>query len=73
MNTAHGLREAQRSRKRAAAPIWPLSRVQIWQIVKRIMIEAGIANAPHRSPKGLRQGFGINATVNGVPLHMFQK
>ena len=73
MNTAHGLREAQRSRKRAAASIWPLSRVQIWQIVKRIMIEAGIANAPHRSRKGLRHGFGINATVNGVPLHIFQK
>nr|WP_255670846.1 site-specific integrase [Cognatishimia sp. F0-27] len=37
------------------------------------MIEAGIPDAPHRSPKGLRHGFGINATVNGIPLHMVQK
>ena len=73
MNTAHGLREAQRSRKRAALPIWPIGRVRVWQIVKRIMIEAGVPDAPHRSPKGLRHSFGINATVSGVPLHMVQK
>ncbi|MCH2094426.1 MAG: hypothetical protein MK160_04835 [Rhodobacteraceae bacterium] len=37
------------------------------------MIEAGLPDAPHRSPKGLCHGFGINATVNGIPLHMLQK
>lgn len=73
LNTAHGIREAQASRKKAAAPLWPLSRVRIWQIVKRIMIEAGIPDAPQRSPKGLRHGFGIHATVSGVPLHMLSK
>jgi integrase/recombinase XerD len=73
LNTAHGVREAEKSRKKAASPIWGLSRVRVWQIVKRVMIEAGIPDAPHRSPKGLRHGFGINATVNGVPLHMVQK
>ncbi|MGR3387341.1 MAG: tyrosine-type recombinase/integrase [Paracoccus sp. (in: a-proteobacteria)] len=73
LNTAHGIREAQRSRKQAQAPIWPLSRVRVWQIVTRIMIEAGIPDAPQRSPKGLRHGFGINAAVNGIPLHMLQK
>ena len=73
LNTAHGIREAQKSRKQASVAIWPLSRVRIWQIVKGVMIEAGIPDAPHRSPKGLRHGFGINATVNGIPLHMVQK
>ncbi len=73
LNTAHGIREAQKSRKQASAAIWPLSRVRVWQIVKRIMIEAGIPDAPHRSPKGLRHGFGVNATVNGIPLNMLQK
>ena len=73
LNTAHGIREAQKSRKQASAPIWPLSRVRVGQIVKGIMIEAGIPDAPHRSPKGLRHGFGIHATVNGIPLHMLQK
>ena len=73
LNTAHGIREAQKSRRRAASPLWPLSRVRVWQIVKRIMIEAGIPDAPQRSPKGLRHGFGIHATVTGVPLHMLSK
>ena len=73
MSAAHDLRKAQRSRKRAQLPIWPIGRVRVWQIVKRIMIEADIPDAQHRSPKGLRHGFGINATVNGIPLHMVQK
>lgn len=73
LNTAHGLREAHKRRKQAELPIWPLSRVRVWQIVKKVMIEAGIPDAPHRSPKGLRHGFGINAVVNGIPLHMLQK
>jgi site-specific recombinase XerD len=37
------------------------------------MIEAGLPDAPQCSPKGLRHGFGINATVNGIPLHRVQK
>ena len=73
LNTAHGIREAQRTPKKAKAPIWPLSRVRVWQIVKGVMTEAGLPDAPHRSPKGLRHGFGINATVKGVPLHMLSK
>lgn len=73
LNTAHGIREAQKSRKQAHAPIWPISRVRVWQIVKGVMTEAGVPDAPHRSPKGLRHGFGINAVVNGIPLHMLQK
>ena len=73
LNTAHGIREAQRSRRKAALPIWALSRVRIWQIVKRIMIAAEVPDAPHRSPKGLRHGFGVHAVVQGVPLHMLQK
>lgn len=73
LNTAHGIREAQKVPKQAGKPIWDLSRVRVWQIVKGVMIEAGIADAPHRSPKGLRHGFGINATVNGIPLHMLSK
>lgn len=73
LNAAHGLREAARSRKKANAPIWPIGRVRLWQIDKRVMIEAGIPDAPHPSPKGLRHGFGINVTVNDIPMHMVQK
>lgn len=73
LNTAHGIREAQKSPKRMNTPVWGLTRVRVWQIVKGVMIEAGIADAPHRTVKGLRHGFGINATTNGVQLHMLQK
>ncbi|MGE4325954.1 MAG: hypothetical protein AB7E21_07575, partial [Pseudodonghicola sp.] len=65
LNTAHGIREAQRSRKKAAQVIWELGRVRVWQIVKKVMIEAGLPDAPHRSPKGLRHGFGMHADAVG--------
>lgn len=73
LNTAHGIREAQKVPRRANLPIWPLSRVHVWRIVKAVMNEAGIPDAPHRTPKGLRHGYGINAVVKGIPLHMLQK
>ena len=73
LNTAHGIREAQKSRRKATAPIWDISRIRVWQIVKRVMIEAGIPDAPHRNPKGLRHGFGVHAIVQGVPLNMLQR
>ena len=62
LNTAYSIREAQKPHRRAGAPIWLLGR-----------IGAGIPDAPQRCPKGLRHGFGINATVKGIPLHMLQK
>jgi hypothetical protein len=74
LDIAHDLRKAQGSRKRANVPLWPIGRVRVWQIVKRIMIEAGLPAAPQRSSaKGLRHGFGVNASVSGVPLNMLQK
>ena len=73
LNTAHGIREAQKSPKRSGEPIWPITRVHVWRIVKGVMIEAGIPDAPQRTVKGLRHGYGINAVVKGIPLHMLQK
>ena len=73
LNTAYDIRDLQKVRKLANSPIWPLSRIRVWQIVKAVMIEAGIPDAPQRTAKGLRHGFGINAVVNGIPLHMLQK
>lgn len=73
LNTAHGIRETQKASRRMNKPIWDLTRMQVWRIVKGIMIEAEIADAPHRTVKGLRHGFGINAVVSGIPLHMLQK
>lgn len=73
LNTAHGIREAQKIKKTANAPIFDLSRQRVWQIVKSVMIEAGISDGPHRTVKGLRHSYGVNAIVNEVPLNMLQK
>lgn len=73
LNTAHGIREAQKSYKRVNTPVWDLTRQRVGQIVSGIMKEADIAEGKHRCPKGLRHGYGINATTNGVQLHMLQK
>ena len=73
LNIAHGLREAQKAKKRAGVPLWPLTRVRVWQIVKDVMIEAGIPDAPHRTVKGLRHAYGINAISSGVPLNILMK
>lgn len=73
LNTAHGIRELQKSSRRMNKPIWDLSRMQVWRVVKSVMIEAGIPDAPQRTVKGLRHAYGINAVVKGIPLHMLQK
>jgi integrase/recombinase XerD len=37
------------------------------------MEAAGLPEGPHRSPKGLRHGFGVHAISSGVPLNMLGK
>ena len=36
-------------------------------------MKASGISGPHVTPKGLRHGFGVNATVNSVPLNKVQK
>ena len=68
-----GLRQAQKRPKKKAERLWAWSRVRGWQIVKEIMEAADIADGPHRTPKGLRHAYGINAIGKGVPLNILQK
>lgn len=53
--------------------LWPLSRGRAWQLVKDVMVQAGIAEGVHASPKGLRHGFGLHAIRSGVPLNLVQR
>ena len=73
LNIAHGIREAQKRSKHSQAPLWDWTRQWATKQVKAIMIEAGIPEGPHRCPKGLRHGYGINAILKGAPLNMLQK
>jgi integrase len=44
-----------------------------WRQVTAVMVAADIPAGPHRSPKGLRHGFGVHAIASGVPLNMLSK
>lgn len=74
LNMGHALREAQRrGQDHADQLLWGWSRQHAWQLVKDVMIEAGIPDGPQRTPKGLRHAFGIAAVTSNVPLTMLAK
>ena len=52
--------------------LWPVNRITAYRWIKQMMVLARIEGA-QACPKGLRHGFGIHATVTGVPLNMVQK
>ncbi len=52
--------------------LWKWSRTTAWRRVTEVM-EAAAIRGLYASPKGLRHGFGINATTKEVPLNMTQK
>ena len=68
-----GIRQAQKRRNAKNEPLWTWTRQHGWRIIKQIMIAADIPDAPHRTPKGLRHAYGINAISNNVPLNVLQK
>lgn len=67
------VRQVQKQHNAKDIPLWSWSRVRGWQVIKEIMIAADIADGPHRTPKGLRHAYGINAITNDIPLNMLQK
>jgi integrase len=50
-------------------PLWEMSRVQAWRLVKWVMARAGI-HGKQATAKGLRHGFGIAMLQASVPLHI---
>ena len=69
--TASGRPEAGQGPCRPAAVA--VSRMTAWRHVTAVMQAADIPAGPHRSPKGLRHGFGVHAISSGVPLNMLSK
>ena len=49
-----------------------MPRITGYRWIKSIMAEANIVGV-HACPKGLRHGFGVNATMSGVQIHMLQR
>lgn len=74
LNLIFALRETQgRGGKEAHEKLWDVKRITVYRHIVRVMKLAGIAEGPHRVPKGLRHGFGVHAVSSGVPLNMLQK
>jgi integrase/recombinase XerD len=74
LDMVHGIREAQkRGGGQSDRLLWPWARNTAWRHVKAVMADAGIPDGPHRSPKGLRHGYGVHAISSGVPLNMLSK
>ena len=70
---AHNIVHAQKTKSKADLKIWTWSRQHAYEIIKKLMADAGIPPGSHTSPKGLRHGFGVNAITKDVPLNMLQK
>lgn len=70
LDLVHGLREPGRHRDDR---LWPWSRTTAWRRVKGVLADADIRDGPHAAPKGFRHGYGVNATLKGVPLNMVSK
>src|SRR5680860_367245 len=73
LTVAHKIVEKQRTKARAGSKIWTWSRQYAFKLIKELMVDAGIPEGKHRSPKGLRHAFGVNAVVKGVQLNMIMK
>lgn len=73
LNSVHRLRQAVKIKKARSTRLWPWGRPHGWKVVKAVMAAAEIEDGPHRAPKGLRHGYGVNAISTGVPLNMLCK
>jgi integrase/recombinase XerD len=72
LDMIHSIRQLQRKGK-LNDRLWSWCRMTAWRKIDEVIKEAGIADGPHASPKGLRHGFGIAAVSKGVALNMLQK
>lgn len=68
------LRKVQKGNKNGTNKrLWKWTRQHAYEIIKKLMVDAGIEKGKHRMPKGLRHSYGVNAVVSGVTLSMLQK
>ncbi len=73
MVVAHEIPRRQRQRTKVDVPLWDWSRQHAYELTRGFMVEAGIPPGKHRTPKGLRHAFGVNAVTRDVPITMLKK
>lgn len=73
LTIGHDLIRKQKKEKDSKDLLWSWSRQHAFELIKKVMIQAEIPEGKHRSPKGLRHAYGVNAITKGVPINMLQK
>ncbi|MGY3690555.1 integrase/recombinase XerD [Bradyrhizobium sp. USDA 3240] len=72
LNHAFNIRLRQRDPSHATTRLWRWSRTTAWRRVKEVMARAHVFG-PAAMPKGLRHGFGVNATTSLVPQQLIRR
>lgn len=73
LTIGHNLIQKQKNEKDSKTLLWSWSRQHAFELIRKVMIDAGISEGKHRSPKGLRHAYGVNAITKGIPINMLQK
>ncbi len=73
LTIGHNLIQRQKKEKDSKILLWSWSRQHAFELIRKVMIDAGISEGKHRSPKGLRHAYGVNAITKGIPINMLQK
>ena len=71
LDSVHQFREAQRDPTTAIEPLWTWSRTTAYRRVVEVMHLARIPDFL-AMPKALRHAFGVEATMEGVPIPLIQ-
>lgn len=56
-----------------AKPLWSWSRKTGYRKIIEVMKQAGIEEGAHRTPKGLRHGYGVHAISCNIPLNLLSQ
>lgn len=73
LTIGHNLIQNQKKSTKFNLLLWSWSRQHAYELIKQLMIDAEISEGKHRSPKGLRHAYGVNAISKGIPINMLQK
>jgi len=73
LTIGHDLIKKQKKEKDSKILLWSWSRQHAFELIRKMMVEAEIPEGKHRSPKGIRHAYGVNAITKGIPINMLQK
>ncbi len=75
LSITYGLVGASKAQQKiiSAKPFWSWSRKTGYRKIIEVMKQAGIEEGAHRTPKGLRHGYGVHAISCNIPLNLLSQ